>query len=140
MKNYDNFVNGKFVPSQGSHRIVVRNPATGADICTVPDSGLDDVSAAVEAAEAAQRLWEKEPAAARAGLLRAIAAKIRANVEPLIVTQSNGVELAIRHPIAGAEEELPTKVQRGRETVVGEETQRVSLVCQSRVIRGPVRD
>lgn len=97
MKNYDNFVNGKFVPSQGSHRIVVRNPATGADICTVPDSGLDDVSAAVEAAEAAQRLWEKEPAAARARLLRAIAAKIRANVEPLarVITEEQGKTLGL---------------------------------------------
>ena len=97
MKNYDNFVNGKFVPSQGSHRIVVKNPATGAEICTVPDSGLDDVNAAVDAAEAAQKSWEKEPAAARAKLLRAIAAKIRANVEPLarVITEEQGKTLGL---------------------------------------------
>ncbi len=97
MKNYENFVNGKFVPSQGSHRIAVRNPATGAEICTVPDSGLDDVNAAVEAAEAAQKLWEKEPAATRAKLLRAIAAKIRENIEPLarVITEEQGKTLGL---------------------------------------------
>ena len=97
MKNYDNFVNGKFVPSQGSHRIVVKNPATGAEICSVPDSGLDDVNAAVDAAEAAQKLWEKEPAAARARLLRALAAKIRTNVEPLarVITEEQGKTLGL---------------------------------------------
>ena len=97
MKKYDNFVNGKFVPSQGSHRIVVKNPANGAEICTVPDSGLDDVNAAVEAAEAAQKLWEKEPAATRAKLLRAIAAKIRENIEPLarVITEEQGKTLGL---------------------------------------------
>jgi lactaldehyde dehydrogenase / glycolaldehyde dehydrogenase len=97
MKNYDNFINGEFVPSQGSHRIVVKNPANGAEICTVPASGLDDVNAAVEAAEAAQKLWEKEPAATRAKLLRAIAAKIRENIEPLarVITEEQGKTLGL---------------------------------------------
>src|SRR5580700_2001255 len=97
MKNFDNFINGSFVPSQREHRIVVRNPATGSEICTVPDSGEEDVNAAVVAAETAQRWWEKEPAANRAKLLRAIAAKVRENVEPIarVITEEQGKTLGL---------------------------------------------
>jgi lactaldehyde dehydrogenase / glycolaldehyde dehydrogenase len=97
MKNFDNFVNGRFVPSTSGSRIVVKNPATGAEICTVPDSSEEDVNAALEAAEAAQKSWEKEPAAARARLLRAIAAKIRENVEPIarVITEEQGKTLGL---------------------------------------------
>jgi len=97
MNNYDNFINGRFVPSHGDHRVVVRNPATGDEICTVPDSGLDDVNGAIDAADAAQRLWEKEPAAARAKVLRAIAAKVRENVEPIarVITEEQGKTLGL---------------------------------------------
>ncbi|MGB6691197.1 MAG: aldehyde dehydrogenase [Terracidiphilus sp.] len=97
MKNYDNFINGRFVPSHDDHRVVVRNPATGDEICTVPDSGLDDVNAAIDAADAAQRLWEKEPAASRAKVLRAIAAKVRENVEPIarVITEEQGKTLGL---------------------------------------------
>jgi lactaldehyde dehydrogenase / glycolaldehyde dehydrogenase len=84
MKNFDNFINGKFVPS-GGNRIEVKNPSTGSVICTAPDSSEQDVASAIAAAEAAQRTWEKEPAASRARLLKALAAKIRENVEPVEV-------------------------------------------------------
>jgi len=97
MKNFGNFVDGKFVPSQREKRIVVRNPATGSEICTVPDSGEEDVNAAIAAAEAAQRSWGKEPAAARAKLLRSIAAKVRENVEPIarVITEEQGKTLGL---------------------------------------------
>jgi lactaldehyde dehydrogenase/glycolaldehyde dehydrogenase len=97
MKNFENYVNGRFVPSQSSQRIVVKNPATGAEICTVPDSGRDDVEAAIGAAVAAQRLWEKEPASGRARLLRAIAAKVRENVEPIarVIVEEQGKTLGL---------------------------------------------
>jgi lactaldehyde dehydrogenase / glycolaldehyde dehydrogenase len=97
MKNFGNFIDGKFVPSQREQRIVVRNPATGSEICTVPDSGEEDVNAAIAAAEAAQRSWGKEPAAARAKLLRSIAAKVRENVEPIarVITEEQGKTLGL---------------------------------------------
>jgi lactaldehyde dehydrogenase/glycolaldehyde dehydrogenase len=97
MKNFDNFINGRFVPSEGSQRIEVKNPATGNVICTVPDSSQQDVDAAIAAAEKAQRLWEKEPAANRAKLLKALAAKIRQNVEPIahVITEEQGKTLGL---------------------------------------------
>lgn len=96
MKNFDNFINGKFVASDGG-RIEVKNPATGAVICTVPDSTQQDVDAAIASAEAAQRSWEKETAASRAKLLKALAAKIRQQVEPIarVITEEQGKTLGL---------------------------------------------
>jgi lactaldehyde dehydrogenase/glycolaldehyde dehydrogenase len=92
MQNFDNFINGKFVPASGKDRITVANPSTGQAICKVPNSTADDVNHAVEAAEAAQREWAKRPANERAKALRAIAARIREQVEPLarIITEEQG--------------------------------------------------
>jgi lactaldehyde dehydrogenase/glycolaldehyde dehydrogenase len=97
MKNFENFINGRFVPSQSDQRIEVTNPATGSVICTVPDSSLLDVDAAISAAEKAQRSWEKEPAANRAKLLKALAAKIRENVELIahVITEEQGKTLGL---------------------------------------------
>jgi lactaldehyde dehydrogenase/glycolaldehyde dehydrogenase len=92
MQAYQNFVNGKFVASSGTERIEVHNPSTGEPICSVPESTATDVEAALDAAEAAQREWAKRPAVERAKALRAIAAKIRQNVEPLarVITEEQG--------------------------------------------------
>ena len=91
MQNYDNFINGRFVPSSGTNRIEVTNPSTGQAICTVPESSQADVDAAISAAEAAQSGWAKLPAIERAKSLRAIAARIREHVEPLarVIAEAN---------------------------------------------------
>ncbi|MGD0731815.1 MAG: aldehyde dehydrogenase [Terracidiphilus sp.] len=98
MKNFENYINGKFTAATGSGRITVTNPATGEEICTVPDSSAQDVQAAIDAAKAAQRGWAKEPAVVRGNALRSIAAKIREHVEPIarIITEEQGkiLELA----------------------------------------------
>ena len=97
MRDFNNFVNGKFVPSSGTDRITVKNPATGKAICTVPDSTQEDVDAALESAKKAQAQWAKQPAIARAKLLKAIASKIRENLEPLarVITEEQGKTLAL---------------------------------------------
>ena len=97
MKNFDNFINGKFVASESSQRIEVKNPATGAVICSVPDSTHQDVEAAIASAEVAQRSWEKVTAAERARHLKALAEKIRQNVEPIahVITEEQGKTLGL---------------------------------------------
>ena len=50
MREFHNFINGKFVPSSGTARIVVKNPATGEVICSVPNSTQQDVDDALTAA------------------------------------------------------------------------------------------
>ena len=97
MKHFENFINGRFVASNGTDRIEVTNPSTGASICTVPDSSASDVEAAILAAEAAQMGWEKQPAVVRAKWLRTLAAKIRENIEPIarIITEEQGKTLGL---------------------------------------------
>jgi lactaldehyde dehydrogenase/glycolaldehyde dehydrogenase len=92
MVHYDNFINGRFTPSSGSARITVTNPSDGQPICTVPDSTAADVESAIAAAAAAQKEWAKRPAVQRAKALRAIASRIREQVEPLarIITEEQG--------------------------------------------------
>jgi lactaldehyde dehydrogenase/glycolaldehyde dehydrogenase len=97
MPDYNNFINGKFVPSSGKERIDVTNPSTGKLICTVPDSTASDVETAVAAAEATQHAWARRPAIERARVLRAVAEKIRANAESLarIITEEQGKPLGL---------------------------------------------
>lgn len=97
MNDYNNFVGGKFVSSTSANRITVTNPATGEVICTVPDSTGEDIDNAIIAAEEAQHSWAKQPAIARAKVLRAIARKIRENLEPLarVITEEQGKTLAL---------------------------------------------
>ncbi|MGC1967466.1 MAG: aldehyde dehydrogenase, partial [Candidatus Acidiferrales bacterium] len=95
MQNFDNFINGHFVPSVSGNRISVANPATGEIICTVPDSDSTDIDAALGTAQKAQRAWAKEAAVVRARLLRAIASKVRENAETIarIITEEQGKTL-----------------------------------------------
>ena len=92
MRDYENFVNGRFTSSKGKDRITVMNPSDGQVICTVPDSTAEDVEDALAAAAAAQPGWAKRPAIQRAQALRAIAARIREQAEPLarVITEEQG--------------------------------------------------
>lgn len=89
--DHQNFINGQFV-SSASPTVEVFNPATNALLGLVPDSSSETVSQAVQAAKDAQPAWERRPAIERAGYLRAIAEKLRANLEPLarIITEEQG--------------------------------------------------
>ena len=78
-----NFINGMFVDTLSQGMIPVLNPATGQVLSEVPETAPEGVSEAVAAAKATQRGWEARPAIERAGLLRQISAKIRANVPAL---------------------------------------------------------
>ncbi len=97
MRDFSNFINGQFAPSSGGARIEITNPSTGRLICTIPDSTTAEVDEAVSAAALAQREWRKRPASERAKVLRAIAARIRKDVEPLarIITEEQGKVLGL---------------------------------------------
>ena len=84
-KTYRNYIDGEWVQGSGK-TLRVLNPATDKPIATVPDASADEVSRAVAAAKKAQPAWERLPAIQRAGHLRAISAKIRANAERLART------------------------------------------------------
>jgi lactaldehyde dehydrogenase / glycolaldehyde dehydrogenase len=97
VSHYENFINGKFLPSISRERIEVTNPSTGQLICTVPESCASDVEDALSAAASAQHDWAKRPAIERGNFLRRIAEEIRQNQEVLahIITEEQGKTLGL---------------------------------------------
>ena len=55
MKEYELFINGKFIPNGNREMLEVLNPATEEVISKVPKATVDDVDAAVDAAYEAQK-------------------------------------------------------------------------------------
>lgn len=66
------YINGAWVPSTGTEKIEVENPATLERFATVPDGTPEDVNRAVAAAKAAQPAWEKVPMAHRIEIMRKV--------------------------------------------------------------------
>jgi hypothetical protein len=97
MKTYQNYINGRSVPSQGDGAIEVLNPATGEVISRVPESTAEDLGMALDAAHDAQPAWAKRPAIERANLLRQISAKLRENVKPLarVIVEEQGKTIGL---------------------------------------------
>lgn len=97
MLQYQNFINGRFESANAADRVTVRNPATGAVICEVPDSSATDVENAFAAAASAQKTWSKVPPVERANVLHKIAAGIRKHVNDLAKTivEEQGKTLAL---------------------------------------------
>ncbi len=81
MRQYELFINGKFIPNGLRKMIQVLNPATEEVISEVPQATEEDVRAAVDAAYEAQKSWAKIPAIQRAGYLRELAQLVSENLE-----------------------------------------------------------
>ena len=64
-----NFIAGQWTAFSGP-RLDVTNPATGAVITSVPDSGAAEARAALDAAHAAFATWRKVPAKQRAAIIK----------------------------------------------------------------------
>ncbi|WAJ28421.1 NAD-dependent succinate-semialdehyde dehydrogenase [Antarcticirhabdus aurantiaca] len=82
--------------SSSGESFAVRDPADGAVLATLPDLTPDDARRAIEAAAAAQAAWAKEPAKARAKVLRRWFDLVTESVEDLalILTAEQGKPLA----------------------------------------------
>lgn len=87
---YQNYIDNAFVDSD--KLIEVRNPATGVLLARTPDASNEQVDHAIAAARKAQKSWAAKPAIERAGYLRRIAEKVRANASRLaqIITREGG--------------------------------------------------
>ena len=64
-----NFIAGQWTPGPGA-LLAVTDPATGASITEVPDSGAAEARAALDAAHAAFPAWKKVPAKQRAQTIK----------------------------------------------------------------------
>jgi aminomuconate-semialdehyde/2-hydroxymuconate-6-semialdehyde dehydrogenase len=83
-----NFIDGGLVPPRSGRRLDNIEPATGAVYSTVPDSGDDDVEAAVAAARRAFPAWAATPVEERARLLLDIAGRIEAAADQFAHAES----------------------------------------------------
>lgn len=73
MREFRNFLAGRFVPTASSEEIAVRNPATGEIVAAVPAATEAEALSAVAAARQAQAAWCPLPAIARGDALRRLA-------------------------------------------------------------------
>ncbi len=64
------FINGQWVNADDGATLAVTNPASGEVIAEVAKVGVAETARAIAAAEAAMRDWRKQPAKARAQLMR----------------------------------------------------------------------
>ncbi len=95
MKQYELFINGKFIPNGSREMTDVINPATEEVISQVPKATAEDVEMAVDAAYEAQKSWAKVPAIERAGYLMELAQLVKDNAE--MFAQTNTAEMGGGH-------------------------------------------
>ncbi|XP_010115295.1 PREDICTED: aldehyde dehydrogenase family 8 member A1 isoform X3 [Chlamydotis macqueenii] len=82
----ENFIGGKFVPS--SSYIDSYNPSTGDVYCRVPDSGKEEVEAAVKAAKVAFPIWSSKSPLERSQILNKLADLIEHDLEAFAQAES----------------------------------------------------
>src|SRR5688500_3319897 len=64
-----NYIGGQWIGADSGKTISVTNPATGAEIAKVPDSGTAEAERAIAAATEAFKTWSKKTALERANIL-----------------------------------------------------------------------
>lgn len=92
MKNYQLFINGKWVNSSSQQTDDIINPTDESLVGTVQMASEQDAEKALQAAEAAQKSWRRLPARQRADLLRAFTKGIQEHREELavLITKEQG--------------------------------------------------
>jgi len=90
------FVDGSWSAADNGESVVIRNPANGAPVGTVPMMRGAETRRAIEAAARAQPAWAARTAKDRAGVLRRLADSMHAHVDDLatIMTAEQGKPLA----------------------------------------------
>jgi succinate-semialdehyde dehydrogenase/glutarate-semialdehyde dehydrogenase len=88
------YVDGEWIG--GAKTFAVRNPASGAQLASVPDLGAEETRRAIDAAERAWPAWRAKTAKERAAILRKWFELMMANQEDLaqILTAEQGKPLA----------------------------------------------
>ena len=79
MKEFNQYINGRFVKSTSSEMTEVINPCTEEVLTLIPKGSVTDANNALEAAQAAQHAWKSQTAIERAGYLHKMANIIREN-------------------------------------------------------------
>jgi aldehyde dehydrogenase len=85
---YDNFINGKFVPPLKGQYFDVVTPINGKPYTRAARSGAEDIELALDAAHAAADKWGRTAPAERANVLLKIADRIEQNLELLAYAET----------------------------------------------------
>ncbi|WP_179338506.1 aldehyde dehydrogenase [Winogradskyella ludwigii] len=98
MKQFNQFINGKFVKSTSSEVTKVLNPCTEEVLSEISHGSVEDANKALEAAKESQHAWRSLTAIERAGFLNKMATVIRENrvflAETLAAEQAKVMGLA----------------------------------------------
>jgi aldehyde dehydrogenase (NAD+) len=96
MRAYDTiYVNGSWIPSQGTGTLEVTDSATEEVIATIPNGTAADVDAAVAAARAAFEGWSSLPKEERAAYLMKIHAGLEARTDEIAQTIAREVGMPL---------------------------------------------
>lgn len=94
MQTYRMLIGGQWTSGHGCASLPTENPYTGEAWASIPRATVDDVDAAIEAADRAFRdpFWRRMPAMTRAALLRKVATLLPDHIESLaqVETRDNG--------------------------------------------------
>jgi len=101
METIKNLINGKFTGPQSGKYLENFNPAKGKVYSLIPDSGIDDIQAATEAAMQAFPDWSGRSPQERSQIMIRIADLIDENLEDLAMAESidNGKPLKLARKI-----------------------------------------
>lgn len=98
MKQFDQFINGKFVKSTSTKVTEVLNPCTEEVLSVIPEGSIQDANLAIDVAFHAQKSWRTITAIERANYLTKMATIIRENrvflAETLAAEQAKVIGLA----------------------------------------------
>ncbi len=83
MDSFQNYIDGQWVSARSGHTFTNHNPASGAALGRFPDSSVEDVAAAADAANRALPSWRATPAPQRAEILYRVAAMMRERKDDL---------------------------------------------------------
>jgi len=111
------YINGKWHDADSGETIAVTNPATGAQLATIPKMGAEETRRAIEAANEAWPAWRAKTAKERANILRRWFDLMLANTDDLalIMTAEQGKPLTeSRGEIAYAASYLEWYAEEGK--------------------------
>lgn len=98
-KQYDNYINGKYVaPTQGKYFDVI-TPLTGEVFAQAAHSTKEDLDLAVDAAHKAFETWSKTSAAQRSIILNKIADRMEENLEKIAAVETYDNGKAVRETL-----------------------------------------
>lgn len=97
---YDNYINGQFVPSAGGQYFDVISPVNGKVFTKAAHSNKEDLENAVNAAEKAFETWKDTSATERSILLNKIADRMEENLELLAAVETIDNGKAVRETLA----------------------------------------